>query len=299
MTTLTNKNEYRINNRLYLKTIQTCHCVRKSGPRYFLTCKIPQRGEREYCLSENMDFIQSPHSTRTLWFSPPAKNSIRDAIHAFEANKIRALTTFTRVEIEEMQITLFYSHTSSCAYDFLLVKNATEKEWTLHFGTTIGQMIRKLSFLDMDPRDKDASFIKTEELLRQSTRKNIEENPLYRSALENKDILLQKQIALVYNLATEKDCAWLSKALRTRILPPLPKEFDREYSVDSDTISVPLLQQSGYQILHKPCFSMQGYTHALWQLNPHAKTAVDAAKKDSRSISFHEFLNEFESSSCP
>lgn len=295
---MTNKNEYRINDKLYLKTIQICHCVRKSGPHYFLTCKILQRGEQEYCLSENMDFILSPHNARKLWLSAPAKNLIRDAIHTFEANRIRALTTFTRVEIKEMQITLFYSHTSSCAYDFLLVKNAPEKEWTLHFETTIGQMIRKLSFLDMDPRDKDASFIKTEELLRHSTRKNIEENPLYRSALENKDILLQKQIALVYNLAAKKDCAWLSKALHTRILPPLPKEFDREYSVDSDTISVPLLQQSGYQILHKPCFSMQGYTHSLWLLNPHAKTAADAAKKDSRSISFHEFLNAFESSSC-
>lgn len=246
-----------------------------------------------------MDFILSPHNARKLWLSAPAKNLIQDTIHTFEANRIRALTTFTRVEIEEMQITLFYSHKGAGVYDFLLVKNAPQKEWTLHFETTIGQMIRKISFLDIDRKDKNASFRKTEELLRHSTRKNIAENPLYRSALENNDILLQKQIALVYNLAAEKDCAWLSKALHTRILPPLPKEFDREYSVDSDTISVPLLLHSGYQILHKPCLSMQGHTHSLWLLNPHSKTAVDAAKKDSHPISFQAFLSLFESSSRP
>lgn len=77
-----------------------------------------------------------------------------------------------------------------------------------------------------------------------------------------------------------------------RILPPLPEEYDRDFIVDAGTIDEEikaLLVDSGYRIVHRPYFSMEGSTHKKWELNPHRKSVVDAAPVDAEAIPFYEF----------
>jgi hypothetical protein len=84
-----------------------------------------------------------------------------------------------------------------------------------------------------------------------------------------------------------------------RILPPLPEEYDRDFIVDAGTIdeeSQKLLADSGYRIVHRPYFSMEGSTHKKWELNPHRKSVVDAAPADAEAIPFSEFEALFDES---
>lgn len=82
--------------------------------------------------------------------------------------------------------------------------------------------------------------------------------------------------------------------IKVRILPKLPKEYDKNYVVQADTVDWPLLKNSGYTVMHRPYFAMPGSTHDNWMLNPHTRSGVDAAKKDEPAISFDEFLAMFE-----
>ena len=86
--------------------------------------------------------------------------------------------------------------------------------------------------------------------------------------------------------------SFLSKILRLRVLPSLPKEYDRNYVVDS--VNWALLERFGYTILHRPYFAMRGSTHEKWTLNPHTQIGIDAAKDEETAISFKEYLKLFD-----
>ena len=86
--------------------------------------------------------------------------------------------------------------------------------------------------------------------------------------------------------------SFLSKIFRLRVLPSLPKEYDRNYVVDS--VNWTLLERLGYTILHRPYFAMRGSTHEKWTLNPHTKCGVNAARDEDVAISFKEYLKLFD-----
>ena len=75
-----------------------------------------------------------------------------------------------------------------------------------------------------------------------------------------------------------KKQSFISRLLRLRVLPSLPKEYDRNYVVNSANIA--MLERSGYTIYHRPYFAMRGSTHEKWTLNPHTKCGVDAARDE-------------------
>lgn len=79
-----------------------------------------------------------------------------------------------------------------------------------------------------------------------------------------------------------------------RVLPPLPEEFDRYYTVNADNIDRDLLRRSGYQILHRPGFAMRGNTYRKWQLNPARRLGLDFAADNAPALDFAEFLELFE-----
>lgn len=79
-----------------------------------------------------------------------------------------------------------------------------------------------------------------------------------------------------------------------RVLPPLPEEFDRYYTVNADNIDRDLLRRSGYRILHRPGFAMRGNTYRKWQLNPARRFGLDFAADNAPALDFAEFLELFE-----
>ena len=46
-----NKNEYRLDDNLYIRDIKCCQCTEKAGNKYILTCKIIERGKHEELLA--------------------------------------------------------------------------------------------------------------------------------------------------------------------------------------------------------------------------------------------------------
>ncbi len=135
------------------------------------------------------------------------------------------------------------------------------------------------------------------EELHNGTQEGVEKNPLYLAAGAVGDVLMQKQLKVVYRVATPEDCAWLAEKEGQPLLPPLPEAYDKKYYVRTDSIDFDLLYRSGYQILHRPYFAMKGSTHDICTLNPHGKFGVDAAPKDAEAISFEEYRELFKHSS--
>ena len=99
---------------------------------------------------------------------------------------------------------------------------------------------------------------------------------------------------LYYRIADDKECEQISKILGVRILPSLSEEYDIVFAVDRNTVDTMLLIRSGYSLLHRPNFSMPGFTRLNYSLNPYSKVAVDAAKNEAPSISFQEYLKMFD-----
>ena len=292
-----NENEYRENDRLYIRAIRKCICKEKSNGKYLLTCKIHERGEHEYVYTEGEPCLK--RDRKMFWladeagvFGKSALETAREAAALFDEKASEVRKEAEKVRIIENVYDLYYRRSPRGTFDLLLEFTGEDGESSVLFcGLSAEEMIREatwqafLKSLNEDP---------TVRILDQSTEETIHQNPLYRKAQETGDDLLMRQMKLYYRIATEKECSWLGKVLGKRILPGLPEEYDRNYVVDSDTVDCRLLDDSGYTILHRPYFAMMGSTHEKWQLNPHTKGGVDAAKTDEKSISFNDYLALFE-----
>ena len=293
---LKNQNEYRENGKLTVKRIKRCNCLKKDGEIYTVECRIIQRGCHYYTYRNGVDCICKQYSDKSLWLSADAKAMIENEVCAFDTTVASAETDeFCSVYCEDAKLLISYCRLDG-EYDFVLkYENERTGQTTTELlrNTDVMRVLRCLKFCD------DICDSKTKTLFRNPTAENISDHPLVVAARKNNDTILEKSVKLFCNLETEEDCSALAEMLGVRILPPLPEEFDREYVVDVSTItpqSFELLKRSGYKIWHRPCFAMKGSTHEKCTFNPHAKTVIDAAKTDSPSISFDDYLGLFEDS---
>lgn len=282
-----NENEYKINDRLYIKEIGKCDCFKKVGKHYYLYCMIIQRGEHQYCLSEDMDYISKPFGTKKIWLSPNAKATVQGAVKVFKNNVARAHDEFVKVTVDEIQTKLYYKHTSETSYDYLIERENSEqeKELCFYYDKTINNMIYTVQLLRYYKGKLSSGEYK----------ESVNLNPLYISSLENNDIIMQLQIKLYYKEESEKDCLLLSEKLGLKILPRLSDNYNKDYIVDAQTIDKSILEQSGYTILNSSFMTMMGdsYTRRKWKLNPYSKYAETRAEKELPAISFDEYLKLF------
>ena len=292
-----NTNEYRKDNRLFIREIKKCECIRRNGNEYWVDCKIHQRGDHVYLFSDSNDYI-SKFRDKKFYLEEKALNTVRLAVYEFE-EKITGFKQASprRIEIRELNTTVYYWHLLAWnnyrKYDFLT-------EHHLNNGDVITEGIKEGTLKEMilsvssrmDIKENDERF-KVWELLHNSDITTIEKNPFYLSALASGDKLMQKQIKLYYSIETQRDTEWLSKQLGIKILPRLNEKHDRYYTVSIQNIDMYLLDNSGYTIRHRPYFAMCGSTHSAWSLNPHTKCGVDAAKEDEKVIEFSDFLELF------
>ena len=293
-----NENEYKIDDRLYIKEIGKCDCVKKAGKRYFLYCMINQRGEHLYCFSEDMDYISKPFGTKKIWLSPNAKATVQGAVKVFKNNVARAHDEFVKVTVDEIQTTLYYKHTSETSYDYLIERENSEqeKELCFYYDKTINNMIYTVQLLRYyKGKLSSGEYKKMSKILNFTDRGSINMNPIYISALKNNDLIMQLQIKLYYKEESEKDCSLLSEKLGFRILPRLSDNYNKNYIVDAKTIDKSVLEQSGYTILSSSFMTMMGdrYTRRKWKLNPYSKYAETKAEKELPAISFDKYLKLF------
>lgn len=279
----------------YVEDIKKCSCSKKLGDAYVVTCKIQQRGEHDYVFIKNTDYITKEYSNKTLNLSQIAKKKISETIECFDGDEQAIRSSYIKVEIPALELNAYYVHWNKTKYDLMLeyVNADDKKETRICKNLTLEQFIREIT-CPFRYKNEKTTGKKILEILENSDISNISENPLYISATEKEDLLMQNQLRLYYRIATEPEVRWLSKVLGQRILPSLPEEYDKNYVVDSDTIKISLLTRSGYVILHRPYFGMKGSTHSKWTLNPFSKTGVDAAEVAAESISFSEYLALFQ-----
>ena len=294
MEQMKNKNEYRDGDRLYIDKIKKCICIGHTGDIYHLFCKIIQRGEHDYVYSKDGEYI-AKEGNKKLWLLDNSKASVYEAIVKFKETLTRIRQVPGKpITLCDGTISVIYERLSWDKYNYLIQKKLQDGSVTesYHENTSVRNMLFNISWV------LDRKYESVRNILRRASNETINDNPVYIAALENNDVVLQYRLKLFYNLVTNEDCLWISKHLGVRILPKLSEEYDKVYVIDVNSISGPdfaLLDNSGYEIWHRPYFAMRGCTHLKYEFNPHTKHVLDAAKVDAEAIAFEEYLKLFES----
>lgn len=288
-----NLNEYRENGKLFVKKIKRCICMRKDGDSYSLECLINQRGRRAYTYLKGDGMICGRFSGKTLWLSAEAKITVNKEVDAFDALwDYAGKSGFHEIYSKGAGVSVFYRRSEE-KYDFLLrYENAKTGKTTTEImrGTDIKSFLRRMEFCD------EIADLNAKRLFLNPRGENMSEHPFVIEARKRNDRMLETEVKLCFRSETPYDCGELSKMLGIKILPVLPVEFDKEYVIDSGTLTeraFKVLRRSGYDIRHQPYFAMRGLTHKKYAVNPHKKYAVDAAGADITAISFDDFLRLF------
>ena len=287
-----NKNEYIIDDKRFIRDIKKIECVRKLDNEYVLECKIIQRGEHSYAFSTLNEYIF--RNGKKLWLSENAKKKVENAIKEFEETIKEAEKSFSKAFLNEFGITILYKRSNTFYYDCIIKWENENLGESIRFikNTDIEWMIREIEYESRYFMDK-ASYNKRDEIFNRLfySKETINLNPLYISAKENHDEAFEKELKLHYHIESKEDCILLSEIYGIRVLPTLPKKYNKKYIVDYKTINIPLI---GYTISHRPYFAMPGSTHEKWGLNPHYKVGTDAAGIEEESITFSEYLKLFD-----
>ena len=285
-----NKNEYTENGKLYIRKIKSCACLGKRGALYLLRCRIIQRGEREYLYDKAKARISRDNGVEELFLSEDTDSTVFKAVSVFEQS-ICGINSgiYCEMRFAGSGARIYYHRIHKDKYELITRSTSVggTNSITYEACCTVGEMINILS---------RESFLteKEADLLIYSDKETITENPLYLAAATNGDDVLIRQLKLHYGIATDEECSWLSEWMGCRILPPLSPGCDKTYVVEASGIDSSLLDRSGYRIIHRPYFAMKDSTHFLWQLNPHTKNGIDAAKAGAGFITFNEYLALFD-----
>lgn len=277
------RNVVKVDGKLFVKKISRCVCRLEIDGVYILECRIKERGLHEYEYTPNAESIKRYLASPKFLLSEEAKKTLNDAIN--ERNeKIEKLvgTPVVRKDGDE-QIYFYYERIDGlfdCIIDYV-------KE-----GRRVLEYVKQEDLFCMLRSIPSSKFLFY--YGNTCSENEFNENPIVIAARRKSDVRLEKELRMLYRIATDEDCAFLSKIYDKRILPKLDEKYDKNYIVDFNDVDVALLSRSGYFIVHTPYFSMKGSTHALWQLNPHKKDGVDAAPEGSEAITFNEFLALFD-----
>ena len=293
-----NPNEYRIGDRLYIEKIKNCSCTEKRGDDYLLCCRIHQRGDKYYLYEPGAGRLRTDWAgKKRLYLSEAAQKMVDDTVRQFdEESSKEVLNYYVKVDIYEGKVILWYRRLSRSRFAAVLTYPDDEGILCKQYfpETSLESLIRELSYgLSAPWRKLFPEGTCPIEELHHGTPEGVEKNPLYLSAGASGDVLMQKQLKIVYRVASPEDCAWLSEKGGKPVLPALPESHDKRYYVRTDTIDFDTLHRSGYQLLHRPYFAMKGSTHEAYSLNPHTKYGVDAAPDEAEIISFDEYLELF------
>ena len=278
----TNENKFRRDGKTFIKKIKSAEVRTKNGGGYDLYCKISECGEDRFVYAVGSSFIRS--LGKVLWLENAALETVNGAIERYENERAdirNRCSHFHSATWEEYGITVYYEYSAPDAMQFNVYVEAKGVEFKIVKyvrAETVFAMIKELS------GDENAI----------PKRGNIENNPLYRSALKYGDKRLIAELNFIYGAPSKEDLSVLEGVDGIKRLPELPEEYDRCYVVDYDDYAVMTLKISRYNFVHQPYFEMKRFTRSKLLINPHEKYAVDAAKTDAPSITFGEFLKLFE-----
>lgn len=262
------------------------------GDTYKLNCKLYKRGNKDVTYRRGDNFLMYGRFRYTL--SENAVADVERAIEPFDdrVNYILSGTAGYRVvKYDGTGITLYYKHNENDLYDSLTLYE-TDDENDECFGETECILTENVSIIRILPLSYFADHKYCDAGYR-ITMNNLHDHPLYLSAVENEDILMQYSMEVLYGNPDEVVLDYLEDLDGVRRLPRLSKDFDKKYTLLRDEVDDYLLMRSGYEFRHRPYFAMKGSLHERCELNPYTKCGVDAGKKDAELISFEDYLELF------
>ncbi len=307
---LKNKNEYIEDGKRYIEDIDQIYNLMKLGDKYTFCCCIHQRGIKLYQYVKDSKYIERTDcSGKKLWLDSAAMQKVEETIAAFDEAVDEAVNGggYTEVWLEGLDGFVYYRRITSGMpfsrrrFDIVKVFPDESGETVKLFSEdcSVSAMIRQIENDTVLFGKETLEAEKAIDYICHSDNKTIAFNPLYLSALKENDKMMQCELKLHYGIADEDECRFLSEKTGLRILPLLPKDYDKSYVVEAideneNSEFLELLHHSGYKILHRPYFAMMNSTHKNISLNPHTKTGVDAAEQDAEAITFDEFLALFD-----
>ena len=123
---------------------------------------------------------------------------------------------------------------------------------------------------------------------------SLEKDPLYVSAIQNKDRNLELRMKDFYYGLTKEEEDEMTQITGMRYLRRIAddnKEFEDVYYVCSVDEYWDVLRNSGFRVCHRATFIMRkGMTYSICELNPKKKDGTNAAPVDVKKITFEEFL---------
>lgn len=280
------ENVFYRDGKAFIKRIKSCEVRSKSeNPdelSYLLYCKIPECGSDRFSFVAGSRFIRSYN--KILWLEDEALETINGVIGEYERERqsIRDRhKTFNCAKWEEYGISVYYEYCAPDEMRFNVYVEANGVEFKIIRCVsveTVFAMIKEFS------GDENAI----------PKRGDIENNPLYRSALKYGDKRLIAELNFVYGVPSREDLSILESVDGIKRLPELSEEYDRYFALDYDDKAILTLKTSKYDFIHTPGFAMKGLTRSKLLVNPHKKYAVDAAKINVQTMTFDEFLKLFD-----
>lgn len=305
---LKNKNEYIEDGKRYIENIKSIDDLVKQGEKYIFDCRIHQRGSRRYQYIKGAEYIEKADNTgKKLWLDTAAMQKVAETIEAFDEAVDEAVSGggYTGVRVEGLDGFVYYRRVTRGApfsrriFDVVMVFPDESGEAVkvlfrnCHVSDMIGQIARSGHLFGKKTEEAEKAL----DYICHSDNKTIAFNPLYLSAVKENDKMMQCKLKLLYGIADEDECRYISEKTGVRILPSLPERYDKNYVISKESTTYEdyiLLVNSGYRIVHRPCQAMRGSTYNNSTLNPHTKYGVDAADNDAEAISFDEFLALFD-----
>ncbi len=278
----TNENKFCLDGKIFIKNIRKCYVIGKNKRGYDVYCEIPECGEGKFGYEKGRALIESYN--KKLWLENGALETLNRAIDEYdrEYDDIRARHSGFRVaEWKDCGIKVYYEYSEpgELRFNVYYEKRGVELK-------TVKRICVETVFSILENYSDGKKIISEDE--------PIENNPLYLSAVDNKDKTLIAELKYLYGESDKNDLILLEAADGIKRLPRLSKEFDRCYVVDYDLNGIEILNKSKYKFLHHIGAEMKGYTRSKLEINPYEKCVIDAAKTDSPSITFDEFLKLFD-----
>lgn len=278
-----------------IQKIKSCVFDEMIDDTYYFRCRIIRHGHHRYAYQKGDRFISldNDYGKKRLWLDDDAFTTITNAVHDVDASIEEICKeggSYRMVEWCSGDLKLYYKHSlpNPLKYHaYIRTRNTVENQ-------TVQQLFEDLSLSEIFSRLSWSAYLMKYNLSAfEPTADTIETSPLYLSAVENGDKVLQYDMEMMFGEPSQQARDFLTGIDNVRRLPRLSEAFDRDYVVVADTIDSDILGRSCYRILHAPYYSMKGRTHRNWALNPHQKVGVDAAPCDSPSISFTDYLELF------
>ena len=288
-----NPNEYLLDGKRYVEKIRSCDCTERQDGAYVLDCRIHQRGQHEYNYVPGNGCITKRFNDRRVFFlADDALHTAETAVAAYK-NRVEETKEWGAVRACDGDAAVEIRYQVNGDNVTCYLASGTDETKTERFFEGYEPIHRMLfGAADLLYRRGEEPDWEKMNVVHHSSKETIRYNPIYAAAIAQGEDLFAKLLKLHYGITDRREEACLSECFGWKILPQLPEAFDRDYCVEAGTIGDSddlLLRHSGYRILHKPYFSMKGFTHKAFTLNPHKKSGVDAAPDLAPAIPFPEY----------